>query len=138
MCNKNNNEKGCSCFNETLSTIVKLQRQGECIDTTLTTCDRPFLGMNPTSAYNTRPVTLYTCPNSTLWTMPYTLDGNDGTSSVFRCEAVEGCCATSRVLANNPDQTSIYPYVSTDSFFTINLNCIGCLRCLPDTYISCI
>ena len=70
--------------------------------------------------------------------MPYTLNDNEGTSSVFRVEAVDGCCATCRVLAVNPDQESSYPYVSTNSFFTINLNCISCLKCLDDTYIACI
>ena len=141
MCNNNNNEKGCSCFNETLSTIVKLQRQGECIDTTLTTCDRPFLGMNPTSAYNTRPVTLYNSTNEAL-TFPYEITYNgqivNGTSSVLRIEKIDGCCATFRVLAENPDGTSNYPYVATDSFCNVNCNCICCLTCLPDTFVDCI
>ena len=137
MCNNNNNCNNCSCFTDTLCTIVKLQKQGQCIDSTLTTCDRPYLGIAPTSAFNTRPISLYTCPGNTLWTMPYTLNGEDGTSTVFRIEAVEDCCATFRVLAPNPDTTSTFPYVSTESFFTINLNCLGSLRCLPDTFIAC-
>lgn len=135
MCGGNN----CSCFSDTLCTIVKLQKQGQCIDSCLNTCDRPILGSNTicTSA-NTRPVSFYSCPNAALWTMPYTLSDEEGTSSVFRVEAVEGCCATCRVLAPNPDETSSYPYVSTNSFFTINLNCISTLKCLDDTYIACI
>ena len=137
MCNNNENNS-CSCFYDTLSTIVKIQKQGQCIDSVQSTCDRPFLGFTPTSAYNTRPITFYTCGNNTLWSMPYTLNDVEGVSSVFRCEAVEGCCATCRVLAENPDADATLPYVATDSFFTINLKCIGCLRCLPDTYISCI
>lgn len=66
--------------------------------------------------------------------------GDEGVtcSNVFRVEKIDGCCATFRVLAENPDTTSIYPYVATNSFFTMNLNCCCVLRCLPDTYIECI
>jgi len=136
MCNCNDN---CSCFTNTLETIVNIQRQGQCIDVCSNACDRPVLGSSILcNLANTRPVNLYTCPGSVLWTMPYVLNGTEGTSSVFRAEAVENCCATFRVLAPNPDTTSTNPYVSTNSFFTINLNCVSALRCLEDTFIACI
>ena len=67
--------------------------------------------------------------------MPYTLNGVDGTSSVFRVEAAEDCCCTCRVLAPGDTEGT---YQATDSFFTINLNCVGAIRCLDDTYIACI
>ena len=136
MCNQND----CSCLSDILCTIVKIQKQGQCADSGIMSCDRPFLGLNSvnTNILNTRPVSLYTCGTNYLWTMPYTLNGTTGTSSVFRCEAVEDCCATLRVLAPNPDTASVYPYVATDSFCTINLNCVGTLRCLDDTFIACI
>ena len=70
--------------------------------------------------------------------MPYTLNGQTSRSSVFRCEAVDGCCCTCRVLAPNPDEASENPYVSTNSLFTLNLNCVGAISCLPDTYVACI
>lgn len=130
MCSDNN----CENLNDVLCTIIKLQKQGECFDQGITSCDRPFLGANTNTLYNTRPISFYTCPTNTLWTMPYTLDGVEGTSSVFRVEAVEDCCCTCRVLAPAADGS----YSPTDSFFTINLNCVGALRCLPDTYIACI
>ena len=69
--------------------------------------------------------------------MPYTLNGNNGTSSVFRVEKVNGCCATCRVLAPNPDTESVFDYVATDNFFTINCKCTCALACLPDTFIDC-
>ncbi len=131
----------CSCLTDTLCTIIKLQKQGECIDSGLATCDRPYLGINSNSSvYNTRPISFYTCATNTAWSMPYTLNGIEGTSTVFRCEAVEDCCCTCRVLAPNPEvaTSALTPYVATDSFFTINLNCIGALRCLNDTYVPCI
>ncbi len=130
MCSNNN----CESLNDVLCTIIKLQKQGECFDQGITSCDRPFLGASTNTLYNTRPVSFYTCPTNTLWTMPYTLDGVEATSSVFRVEAVEDCCCTCRVLAPTADAS----YSPTDSFFTINLNCVGALRCLPDTYIACI
>ena len=136
MCNRENDS---CCFNEILCGIVKLQRQSECPSACASTCDRPYLGLGTTSClYNTRPINLYSCCNSTLWSMPYTLNGETGTSTVFRVEAVEDCCATFRILAPNPDETSDVPYVATDNFFTMNLNCTGAISCLPDTYISCI
>ena len=70
--------------------------------------------------------------------MPYTLNGTDDTSSVFRVEAQEGCCCTCRVLAPNPDTESPNPYVATNSFFTVNLDCLGAIKCLDDTFVSCI
>ena len=123
----------CEGLAETLCLIVKLQKQGECIDDSNMSCDRPFLGINAGSVLNTRPVSFYTCPNNTLWTMPY-VDGDEtGTSSVFRVEAVDGCCCTCRVLRPEGDS-----YTGTSSFFTINLNCVGAMTCLDDIFIACI
>lgn len=133
------NNLGCQAFTETLCTIVGLQKQGQCLDNN-GACDRPFLGLSANSMiFNTRPVSFYTCQTYAPWTMPYTLDGVEGTSTVFRVEAVDGCCGTFRVLAPNPDTSDpTIPYVATDSFFTLNLSCIGAMRCLDDTYIACI
>ena len=79
------------------------------------------------------------------WSMPTTREnvvcGDEGVvcSSVFRIEKIDGCCATFRVLAANPDTTETnIPYVATNSFFTMNLNCVCSLRCLPDTFVECI
>ena len=126
------------CIEKILKIICKLQSKVEKFDDMPNSCDRPYLGCNTSSCfYNTRPITFYSCGNTTLWTMPYTLNGQTGTSSVFRCEAVDGCCCTCRVLAPNPDteEASTYPYVATNSFFTMNLKCVCALRCLPDTYV---
>lgn len=129
MCSNNS----CEGLTDVLCKIVKLQKQGESSDNCNMSCDRPFLGVNPNSILNTRPITFYTCPNNTLWTMPYTSEEGDGTSSVFRVEAVEDCCCTCRVLRPVGDT-----YEATNSFFTINLNCIGMIQCLDDIFISCL
>ena len=146
MCNNNDNDS-CRCIAEILTIINILQQNANCNDSCLETCDRGFLGCGATTLNcNTRPIMLYTCSgNGTPWSMPTTRDnvvcGDEGVtcSSVFRVEKIDGCCATFRVLAPNPDETeTTIPYVATNSFFTMNLNCVCSLRCLPDTYIECI
>lgn len=147
MCNNENNQ--CGCISEILTVISILQKNASCTDACcLDTCDRGFLGCGNTSlGCNTRPIMLYTCcGNGTPWSMPTTkTDGTCGDadvvcSSVFRVEKIDGCCATFRVLANNPDPDTVatIPYVSTNSFFTMNLNCVCSLRCLNDTFVECI
>ncbi len=147
MCNNNTDENSCRCIAEILTVINVLQQNASCCgEACLDTCDRGFLGCGTTTlGCNTRPVCLYTCcGNGTPWSMPTTKEnvvcGDEGVvcSNVFRVEKIDGCCATFRVLADNPDTTSIYPYVATNSFFTMNLNCCCCLRCLQDTYVECI
>ena len=143
-CNDNNsNSNGLA---EILSVILVLQ-QNACVDSCLDSCDRPMLGGGPTCLVcNTRPVMLYTgCGNGTPWSMPTTKDstascsGNgSGCSSVFRVEKIEGNCCTVRVLQDNPDTTSLYPYVTTNSVFTMDLGCVCCIRCLTDTFVECV
>ena len=125
---------------EILKVILMLQ-QNACPDNCLDSCDRPALGGGVNCIVcNTRPISLYLrgcCGNQLL--MPTTKDNTtDETSGVFKIEKMDGNCATFRVLAPNPDTTSPYPYVSTNSVFTICLSCICMIRCLSDTYIECI
>ena len=142
MCNQNNG----NCIADILKVICVLQQNAECGDACLDTCDRGFLGCGTqTLGCNTRPVMLYTCcGNGVPWKMPttkeynYACDGTDNTSCVFRVEKIDENCATFRVLTPNTDETSIYPFVATNSFFTMNLSCCCCMRCLNDTYIECI
>lgn len=144
MCN-NNNSTSNNCIAEILTVINILQSNADCSDSCLETCDRGFLGCNVTTlSCNTRPIMLYTCAgNGVPFSMPTTRDGSCAaaeTSCVFRVEKIDGNCATFRVLAENPDQAEVatIPYVATNSFFTMNLNCCCALRCLPDTVVECI
>ena len=137
MCN---DKQDCNCMAEILTVINILQQNAECGDSCLDTCDRGFLGCSASSINcNTRPITLYIGGSNVPWEMPISREPDiETTSTVFRIEKIDGCCATFRVSASNTDPTSIYPYVSTNSFFTVNLNCVCALRCLQDTYIECI
>jgi spore coat protein Z len=142
MCNNENENGNCIC--EILKVILVLQ-ENACPDNCLDSCDRPMLGGGANCLIcNTRPVMLYTCgSNSEALSMPVSKDITTCTeatdcSNIFRVEKLDGCCCTLRVLQPNPDTTSLNPYVGTNSFFTINTNCLCCIRCLNDTYIDCV
>jgi len=135
----NNKECNETSICKILNFILELQRQADNTSFDDTGCDRPCLGPNISNGlvFNTRPITLYSCSTGALWTMPYTLNGTDGESTVFKVQKVDDCCATFEVLAPNPDTTNpLLPYVGTNSFFTIDLNCVLAIRCLNDTYTN--
>ena len=137
----NSNSTSSSCINEILNVILVLQ-QNACPDSCLDSCDRPVLGGGSNCLIcNTRPIELYTCgSNGVALSMPTSKDPVTGgtTSQVFRVEKVDKNCCTCRVLEDNPDTTSLNPYVATNSFFTIDLGCVCCIRCLSDTYVECV
>ena len=136
MCNNNETNTCENCIADILKVILLLQQNVCQNDTCLQTCDRGFLGQNCTTFCNTRPIVLYTCSSgSTPLALPISKNPNETTTStVFRLEKLDNCCATCRVLTTNSDNT----YTVTNSFFTINLNCVCIVRCLDDTFIECI
>jgi len=125
------------CFNNILRVIDVLQRQADICDDLEEGCSRPFLGsFTLGDIYNTRPVTFYT-KSGTLYSLPYTFNGVDGESSIFRVEKVNDCCVTVQILAPNPDTTiTTRPYIATDNFATINLDCVCVLQCLDDVIVD--
>lgn len=129
-CNTCNN-----CIAEILKVILILQKGAEGYDSCLDTCDRGFLGRECTpTLYNTRPIVLYTCgSNATPFSLPTSKSPTEtNTTTIFRIEKLDECCATCRALIANPDNT----YTSTNSFCTINLDCLCCIRCLDDVFIE--
>lgn len=151
----NNEINSCESTNsiaDILKVILILQ-QNACGESSLDSCDRPLLGGGPNCLVcNTRPVMLYTCGGAGVpWSMPVSKDlttvcSNTQVdncsyecSNVFRVEKLDGNAATFRVLARNLDQSccNSQPYVGTNSFFTMDLGCCCCIRCLNDTYIDC-
>ena len=99
MCNKDSN-----CIGDVLKVICVLQRNADCGEACLDTCDRGFLGFSPTTFnYNTRPISLYLCgSNSTPLAMPISKSPTETeTSTVFRVEKCDDECATFRVLTPN-------------------------------------
>lgn len=124
-----------NCIADILKVILILQQSATQSDTCLETCDRGFLGQQCCpSFYNTRPIVLYTCgQGGTALTMPVSKLPNEATTtSIFRVEKLDDYCATCRCLVAGQDNT----YTSTNSFFTINLNCVCCIRCLDDAFVE--
>ena len=140
MCNNNEANTCENCIADILKVILLLQQSVCQNDTCLQTCDRGFLGQNCTTFCNTRPIVLYTCGSvSTPIAIPISKNPNETTTStVFRLEKLDDCCATFRVLVPNTDTSSAFPYEATNSFFTINLSCVCIIRCLEDTFVECI
>ena len=125
------------CFKDILKVIDVLQRNTDICEELDEGCTRPFLGsFTLGDIYNTRPVTFFTKTGG-LYSLPYTFNGTTGESSVFRVDKVKDCCVTVQILIPKPDTTiPTSPYIATDSFLTINLNCVGVLRCLTDVVVQ--
>lgn len=133
-----NINSSCNGISDILSIILKLQECDKgCCDIN-EGCDRPFLGPTPSIiCFNTRPFNLYRCSDGELWSLPYTFNGTTGVSNIFRVENLDGCCCTCRILIpNDLPESEISPYIATDSFFTINLNCVCAISCLPDVFVN--
>lgn len=136
MCDRD--ETANNCIHEILKTILVLQREANVTDCCLDTCDKKCLGCTPSVCFfNTRPITLYTCGccNTALEIPVSRIPNETTTSNVFRIEKLDDNCATFRVLI--PTVTDdVVTYTATNSFFTINLDCVCVLKCLADTFID--
>ena len=120
-----------NCLSKILKVINVLQNNAENICDISNSCTRPFLGDTPNViCFNTRLVTLYRCDN-TLVTLPYTLNDTTSTTTIFRIENVSCNSCTVLLIQDNGDGT----YTNTNTYATINLNCICAIRCIGDTNI---
>ena len=109
-------KKSTCCLADVLRKILVLQKQ-DFDNESYSGCDKPFLG----------PVCSTVC-------FPYTTaTGQTSQSTVFRIEALDDCCCTCRILYANEEGNG---YVSTNQFFTLDLNCVGAMQCLADTYVE--
>lgn len=141
MCNeeRRHNEHNESCIHELLKKICLLQKQ-EFLQDEFKGCDKPFLGPTPTrDCFNTRPVQLFNCNTGNLWDFPIgerihheNAEDVKCNSTIFRIESIDDNCATFRIL----ERTSHHHYRDTDEFFTINMRCIGAVKCLPDAFVE--
>ena len=123
MCgDKENKKKNCNCIGDIICKIIHLQRNSFS-GCSKGGCDKPFLGPEDITCYNTRPVSFYNCTNGELWSV--------SNSTIFRLESLEDCCCTCRVLNfNNGD------YTATNELFTINLNCVCAIKCYQDINLA--
>ena len=121
-----------NCLANILKVINVLQNNAEDDCPNNNSCTRPFLGDFPTIVcFNTRLVTFYRCDNS-LVTLPYTPDGVNDTTTIFRVQNVGCDSVTVLLIRDNGDGT----YTNTNTYATINLGCICAIRCIGDTTIT--
>ena len=133
MCNDTNNNNTCNCIAEILKVINILQNEVCPGDSCLDTCTKAYFGPASGVDFNTRPFNLYTCDGTQL-AMPISNSPTEAeTSSIFRVEKINNCCATLRVLTYDEGTNT---FSATGSFFTINTNCCCSIRCLGDTFVE--
>lgn len=125
-----------NCLAKILNVIKVLQNNSlktECQDNT---CTRPFLGLNTEFVcFNTRPVVLYRCDNSPV-TLNYTNDLGSQTTTVFRVESVSDDSVGVLLLEESTDSDGNVTYLNTNTYATINLDCVCAIRCLGDTIVN--
>lgn len=109
-----------NCITNLLKFICLLQNNSISNCSSNNSCDRPFLGTNNSICYNTRVISLYRKDGSL-----FTTDNN----SYYRVMDVNDSCCTLLILNNDG-------YQSTNNYITVNLNCIGAVRCISDIYIN--
>lgn len=125
-----------NCLARILNVIKVLQNNANKIECQDNSCTKPFLG--PTQeiiCFNTRPVTLYRCDNS-LITLNYTSNDEELTTSIFRVESVSNDSVGVLLLEESTDSNGNTIYLNTNTFATINLNCVCAIKCLPDTIVN--
>lgn len=133
MCDDKKKCNECNCIGDILRKILILQKQ-DFDNESYSGCDKPYLGPICNSVcYNTRPIMLYNCCTGTPWSFEYTLNNVTATSNIFRIESLDECCCTIRILGYDATTGT---YTNTNEFATINLDCVGAIKCLADTYVD--
>ncbi|MBR3660778.1 MAG: hypothetical protein IKN63_02625 [Bacilli bacterium] len=126
-----------NCLAKILNVIKVLQDNALKIDCIDNSCTKPFLGINTNLlCFNTRPIMLYLCNNLPI-TLNYTTpEGVDATTSVFRVESVTNDSVGVLLLEETTDASGNTTYLSTNTYATINLDCVCAIRCLADVIVT--
>ena len=130
-------DKFDNCLARILNVIKVLQNNAERIDCDDNSCTKPFLGLNTTLlCFNTRPIMLYLCNNLPV-TLNYTnAEGEDLSTTVFRVESVTDDSVGVLLLEETIDASGNTTYTSTNTYATINLDCVCAIRCLADVIVT--
>lgn len=125
-----------NCIGNLLKLICLLQNNSTDSCTLESGCSKPYLGHNSGSiCYNTRIIQLYRC-NGTLMETAYSLDDTTVLSTnFFRVMSVDDDCC--KLLLINYDEAND-TYNSTRQYITVNLKCIGAVRCIRDVTVNCL
>ena len=130
-------DKFDNCLAKILNAIKVIQNNAEKIDCQDNSCTKPFLGITTNIlCFNTRPIVLYLCNNNPI-TLSYTnTEGDTLTTSVFRVESVTNDSVGVLLLEEGTDASGNTTYESTNTYATINLDCVCAIRCLNDTIVN--
>ena len=97
-------------------------------------CSKPFLGNNINClCYNTRVIQLYRCNGSLIETNFNDEANTNLSSNLYRVMSVNNNCCTLLILYYNNENDN---YTSTHEYITINLDCIGAVRCIRDVTVN--
>ena len=126
-----------NCLAKILNVIKVLQNNADKTECQDNTCTRPFLGLNTEFVcFNTRPIVLYRCDNSPISINYTTATGEEASTTIFRVETVTDDSVGVLLLEATTDEFGNVTYSSTNTFSTINLDCVCAIRCLPDTIVN--
>ena len=79
---------------------------------------------------------LYKCDNSPI-TLDYTnASGTSETTNVYRVESVTNDSVGVLLLNSTTDANGNTTYENTNTYATINLDCVCAIRCLNDTIVN--
>ena len=126
-----------NCLANILNVIKILQNNADKTECQDNTCTKPFLGLNTTVlCFNTRPIMLYKRDNTPV-TLNYTnQEGVLATTNVFRVESVSDDSVGVLLLEETTSTEGVTTYINTNTYATINLDCVCAIRCLPDTIVN--
>ncbi len=126
-----------NCLANILNVIKILQNNADKTECQDNTCTKPFLGLNTTVlCFNTRPIMLYKRDNTPV-TLNYTnQEGVLATTNVFRVESVSDDSVGVLLLEETTSAEGVTTYINTNTYATINLDCVCAIRCLPDTIVN--
>ncbi|MCI8568369.1 MAG: hypothetical protein HFJ11_00120 [Bacilli bacterium] len=125
-----------NCIGNLLKLICLLQDNSTSSCNLENGCSKPYLGPSSNSiCYNTRIIQLYRC-NGTLMETTYTSDnGTILSTNFYRVMSVDNnCCTLLLINYDNLGDT----YNSTRQYITVDLACIGAVRCIRDVTVNCL
>ncbi len=123
-----------NCIGNLLKLICLLQDNSTdscCLDSG---CTKPFLCNNTGCiCYNTIVIQLYRC-NGSIMESAYVDENNTNLSSnLYRVMSVNNNCCNLLILNYDSSNDN---YSSTRQYITVNLDCIGAVRCIRDVTVN--
>jgi len=120
-----------NCIANLLKFICLLQENSTSTSRLENGCAKPYLGLDENSnCYNTRVIQLYK-RNGKRFSTSFTGKNKIQSSNSYRVVSVNDNCCTLLIL-NYTRNT----YNSTHQYITVDLKCIGAIRCIRDVTVN--